>query len=62
MAKVDYKKKSDKDLLKELKEKKDALRNFRLSMWGSKTRDTKEGGNLKKDIARIMTEINARKQ
>jgi len=57
----DYKKSTDNELIKELNDKKEALRNFRFSMWGSKTRNTKEGLNLKKDIARILTEIKTRK-
>jgi len=36
------------------------LREFRFSIAGSKTRDTKEGRNTRKEIARILTELNAR--
>ncbi len=34
-----------------------SLRNFRFSLAGSKTRNLKEGENLRKDIARIKTRI-----
>jgi ribosomal protein L29 len=56
-----YKEKNDKDLEKELVEKKNELRNFRFGVAGSKVRDVKTGKNLKKDIARILTEKNERK-
>ncbi len=56
----DLKDKSIKDLNKDLSEKREAVRKFRFSMTGSKTRDLKEGKTLKKDIARILTEINSR--
>lgn len=60
MAKSDLEKKSEKDLLKELQEKRKALRDFKFSIWGSKTRNTKEGSGLKKEIARLMTEMRSR--
>lgn len=60
MTAKNLEKKTDKDLKKELKEKKDSLRKFRFGLSGSKTRDTKEGKNLRKDVARILTELNSR--
>lgn len=54
-------KKSDKDLLKQLREKREALRAFRFGIAGTKTRNVKEGKNLKKEIARTMTELSSRK-
>lgn len=59
MAK-DFKEKSDKELEKDLLTKREQLREFRFKLSGSQTRDLKEGKNLKKDIARILTEINNR--
>jgi ribosomal protein L29 len=44
-----------------LLEKKVALRNFRFGISGSKTRNMKEGKNLRKDIARILTVLNVKK-
>mgnify|MGYP001586841412 CR=1 FL=1 len=35
-----------------------SLRNFRFGLAGSKTRNLKEGRNLRKDIARVKTQIN----
>lgn len=51
-------KKNKKDLVALLKEKRDSLRNFRFSVSGSSVRNIKEGGLLRKDIARILTQLN----
>jgi ribosomal protein L29 len=56
----DLKKISDKDLNKELTNKRQAVSAFRFGTAGSKGKNVKEGKNLKKDIARILTEINSR--
>lgn len=58
--KEDLNKKTDADISKELKDKREALRNFKFSMWGSKTRDTKEGKNVRKQIARRLTALKER--
>lgn len=58
MKKLDYKGKSTQDLIKSLGEKREALRKLRFGTTGSKTRNVKETGTVKKDIARIMTELN----
>lgn len=57
----DLKTKKDEDVKKLLVEKQDALRAFRLGLSGSKTKNVKEGAEIKKDIARIMTEISTRR-
>lgn len=59
MAK-DLQNKEEKDLMKLLGEKREALRAFRFGIAGSKTRNTKEGRALRKEIARILTELNTR--
>lgn len=56
----ELKEKSDKELEKMLKETREELRKFRFSQVGSSTRDVKEGQELRKKVARILTEINAR--
>ncbi len=56
---TEFKNKSKKDLFKTLNEKKDALQNFRFGGAGSKSKNVKEGKNIRKDIARILTEINS---
>lgn len=58
MKKTKYNGKSKEDLVKALYEKRDSLRSFRFGEAGSKTRNVKEGTTLKKDIARILTELN----
>lgn len=52
----DYKGKNKKDLLSMVQEKRTALRNFHFGIAGSKVRNVKEGKNIKKDIARLLTE------
>ena len=44
----------------ELAEKREALRVFRFGGAGSRSRNVREGRNLRKDIARILTELNTR--
>lgn len=53
--------KSDTDLGKLLVEKRESLRAFRFGIAGTKTRNVKEGKNLRKEIAQILTEQKARK-
>ena len=43
-----------------LAEKREALRKFRFGIAGSKNRNVKEGKNLRKEIAQILTEIGKR--
>lgn len=62
MKKTTYKDKSEKDLVKALYEQREVLNKFRFSVAGSKTRNVKEGRAAKKEIARIMTELNAHKK
>lgn len=58
----ELKDKNIKDLEKMVKEAREELRKFRFSMTGSKTRNTKEGQNLRKKIARILTEISIKEK
>lgn len=48
-------------LEKSLSEKRVALRGFRFGTSGSKVKNVKEGRNLKKNIARILTRLNNEK-
>ena len=54
----EIKNKTEQELKSLLKVKQEALRVFRFAMSGGKTKNLKEGANLKKDIARIMTVLN----
>ncbi len=62
MKTTDIKKLSDKEITKALAEKRAAIRQFRFDVTGSKVKNIKEGSNFKRDIARLLTEENARKQ
>jgi ribosomal protein L29 len=55
-----FKNKTEQDLTKLAAEKRKSLQAFRFGSAGSKTKNVKEGLNLRKDIARIMTELNSR--
>lgn len=49
------------ELQKELSTKRAALRDFRFGVGGGKSKNVKTGRAAKKDIARIMTELNRTK-
>lgn len=53
--------KTRKDLIKNLQEKRTQLREFRFGVSGSKIKNVKEAVSLRKDIARILTKLNAQK-
>jgi len=57
---TDFKKYSVEDLHKKIAEMREALRSFRFGGAGSRTRNVREGRTLKRDIARMMTELTAR--
>jgi len=54
----EIRKKSDSDLMKILKEKRDALRDFRFAGAGGRTRNVREGRALRHEIAQILTALN----
>jgi ribosomal protein L29 len=58
----EYKDKSIADLTKTLAEKRESLRLFRFGNAGSKSKNVKEAKGIRKDIARILTEITAQKK
>lgn len=58
---TDFKKHSVEDLHKDIAAKREALRTFRFGSAGSRSRNVREGRNLKRDIARMMTELTSRK-
>jgi len=58
MKKINYTGKSKQDLVKVLGEKRETLRKLRFGASGSKHRNVKETSIIKKDVARIMTELN----
>lgn len=58
MKKVTYQGKSREDLVKVLGEKREDLRKMRFGTSGSKTRNVKEASMVRKEVARILTELN----
>jgi len=60
MKKEIFKNKSEKELRTILKDKRNSLRDFRFKISKGKAKNVKEGRNLKKDIARILTALNAK--
>jgi ribosomal protein L29 len=56
----DINKQSDKELEKLLGDKRALVRQFRFDVSGSKAKNLKEGANMRKDVARIMTELSIR--
>ena len=61
MKKLDLKTKSEAELKKLLTEKREALSKFKFGISGSRTKNVKEGKNTRRDIARILTNLNSNK-
>lgn len=57
---ADIKTQGIEQLQKELTDKREALRVFRFEGAGSRTRNVRGGRTLRKDIARILTELRGR--
>ena len=53
--------KTPADLSRLLVEKREALRAFRFGAAGAKSKNVREGRGIRKDIARIMTALHAKK-
>lgn len=60
--KLQLKTSSVAELRKLFGEKREALRAFRFGVSGSKVKNMKEGRAIRKDIARILTEMNSPRQ
>ena len=58
---ADFKKHSVEDLQKEIAEKRESLRSFRFGEAGSRTRNVRSGRTLRREIARMETELSARR-
>lgn len=52
----------DNELIKKLGENREKLRFFRFGNALGKTKNVKEGKNVRREIARIFTEMNRRKR
>ena len=62
MKKTTYIGKAKPELVKALMERREAFRTLRFGTTGSKHRNVKEGSTIRKEIARIMTELNRDKE
>lgn len=60
MKKINLTEKKDEELTRMLAEKREALRTFRFNSAGSALRDVRAYRTDRKDVARILTELNAR--
>ncbi|HWP61238.1 MAG TPA: 50S ribosomal protein L29 [Candidatus Paceibacterota bacterium] len=56
----ELKKETPESLKKVLADKREALRLFRFEGAGSRRRNVREGRELRRDIARVLTELRAR--
>lgn len=55
---MDYKGKTKAELERLVADNREKLRAFRFAMTGSKAKNVKEGKTLRKEIARMLTELN----
>ena len=60
MKKQKTKELNDKDLLKELNNKREELRQLRFDVAGTKAKDVKLASKIKKTIAKVLTEMRGR--
>ncbi len=58
---MDFKTKTTEELRRLVADNKGKLKAFRFATAGSKTRNVKEGKNLRKEIARALTELKQKK-
>ncbi len=59
---TDISKKSNEDLVKTIDSKREELRALRFDIAGSAKKNTKQASLARKEIARSLTEVNARKK
>lgn len=59
---MNFKDKTVEDLNKLIAEKREAIRKFRFSIAGSKIKNVKEKLNLRKEVARMLTDLSMRKR
>ncbi|HBV00963.1 MAG TPA: 50S ribosomal protein L29 [Candidatus Taylorbacteria bacterium] len=59
---MDFKTKTVEELTRLVSENRQKLQAFRFAMAGSKQKNVKEGKGLRKEIARMLTELSGRKR
>jgi ribosomal protein L29 len=57
---ADIKTITTEELMKQIAQMRETLRAFRHASAGTRTRNVREGRNVRKEIARMLTELNAR--
>ncbi|HET8581417.1 MAG TPA: 50S ribosomal protein L29 [Candidatus Paceibacterota bacterium] len=62
MKAKDIKTKNDSDLVKLITDERESLRTFRFSEAGSRTKNVKAAREMKKTVARAMTELASRRK
>jgi ribosomal protein L29 len=60
--KTDYMKKEQGELVKELAEKREELRKLRFTAAGARTKDAHARAKVRKEIARVLTAMTAKKK
>jgi len=60
--KTDYSKKEQGELVKELSTKREELRTLRFTAAGARTKDAHARSKVRKDIARVLTAMTAKKK
>lgn len=58
---MDFKNKTAEELKRLVSENRQKLQTFRFAMAGSKTKNVKEGKTVRREIAKILTEMNRSK-
>lgn len=61
MTYVELFKKTEEELMKLVGEKREALRAFRFGVAGSKVTNVKDGRNLRREVAQILTALQSKK-
>ncbi len=59
---MDYKGKTKEELTRLVAEHREKLRAFRFAMAGGKAKNVKEGKIVRKEIARLLTEMGSKKR
>lgn len=59
-TKTDITKKSTEDLVKDITEKREEIRKIRFTTAGAGAKDVMKFRNLRKEVARLLTELNLR--
>lgn len=59
---ADISNKSNEEIQKQVIDMRESLRSFRFGGAGSRSRNVREGRTLRRDIARLLTELSKRKK